>query len=102
MSQGICFCYDFTHDSDQRNDDDHDCMTKDKVNDFALHRILQALVDSDATPEVIRVSAISAVKPTQALEQNHEQDQKEAGERAKQKGSSRRWRRYGKFKCTKL
>ena len=86
MSQGICFCYDFTHDSDQRNDDDHDCKTKDRDNDFGLHRILQALIDSDATPEAIRVAAISAVKSTQAqLEQNHEQDQKEARERAKTK-----------------
>mmetsp|Transcript_56034 Transcript_56034/g.60641 ORF Transcript_56034/g.60641 Transcript_56034/m.60641 type:complete len:454 (+) Transcript_56034:166-1527(+) len=86
--EGFCFCYDFTHDSDQRNDDDHDCKTKDKDNDFGLHWILQALVDSDTTPEAIRVAAISAVKSTQAqLEQNHEQDQKEAEERAKQKAA---------------
>jgi hypothetical protein len=88
LSQGICFCYDFTHDCDQHDGDDHDSKTKNKDYDFGLHRILQALVDSDATPEAIRVAAISAVKSTQAqLEQKHEQDQKQAGERAKQKAA---------------
>jgi hypothetical protein len=88
LLQGICFCYDFTQDCDQHNHDDHHSTTKNKDHDFGPHRILQALIDSDATPEAIRVAATSAVKSTQAqLEQKYEQDQKQSEERAKQKAA---------------
>ena len=88
----MCFCYDFRH----TNQNDDDGKTKVDGNDsngnddqdYGLQEILQALVDSDANPDAIRVGAKGAVVSSQnQLQQTRERKQLESRERQQQQKS---------------